>query len=868
MSQNHKFISFPLSSLILAFMMLQSSVSCANGLSHPIMVTPPSAMTTFMTSPISYLPLQPRITAAATASRHGVFDLEGMAPVYGNNSGILFLDGEGRVGTNSSWMVSPGGGARLVNNNLLYGAYIFGDYNKTSVGGHFWVVNPGIEFMTPTWDVHVNGYFPTRKKKKLNTLGFASDFGINKFVAFSGHTMFDQRIAKYDLVGNGVDGEIGYSLPVYGQRGRVFLGGYHYNPPLVHHITGVQAGVSLPYNQFVSMELADSYDRVFHNTASLSVKVTFGGMGQRMTSDVRDRLVDPIPRHLGTLDQGTGIPSQKKITNTGEVSDTHKNILVHSDIWFFKPGLSSKTSVTAGDCTVEHPCVGINDGVVTSISGITPNALFYFAPGDYPLTASTTEPSALDAAVGQSLFGRTPNYTGAASGASRARLLGALVLPGSNKVDSMRVFSDKVALAKFGRSIVGIGVPTAESGQITLNNVDVTVTGVDAAALEVDSGDVVVKNSNFFTEMSSATSDDVSDGIFTTGTSHVTMENSTATGMNNGPGTIEGLASRDSSVITAKSLTVNVISNGGIAAGVLSTFASKINLDSSVVTANSGGLGSVARAIEADGNSVITVNNTSINSSSSGESVAGVFSSDSAKVALSGGKVTAAISGGSGEVHGLDAEGSNSKITITNTEINAHGGALTLGATASNAATIIFNGGTVTANNGGSGEARGLDATGTSTSITTATGTGINATSSGTFAIGVNSTQGAKVTLNSSQVLANNTGSGEARGLSAADSSSNTTTNTTINVSSVGSAATGVITFNTANTNVNSGTLFVTGGGGATDTSAAGNFGTGVINFNNVGITVTGPAASSSFKGASTGTVNQTGTCTVNGNPC
>lgn len=412
------------------------------------------------------LPLNPRFIGDLSASRIGIGSGDLLVPLYGNRAQILYLDTQNNYGTDQSWMGSLGLGFRSTINNQLWGIYLFGDHDNDGDGGHFWVVNPGLEVMSNHWDAHVNAYFPTNNKKQLTDLTFGNQLGIYNFLRFQQHSEFDHLFAQYSIVGNGVDGEIGYSIPMLGNRARAYLGGYHYLPKEITDINGIQAGLEVPVNQYFSVKADASHDNVFGYLGRLSLRLELGGIKQLRNYTVQQRILDPVLRHEGTLATASGIISQKKLLNTGREG------LVYDNIWFFTPGTSTLSNVTAADCTYEHPCAGINTNVINSINGIRQNAWLFLAPGTY---ANSTLGTGYSLNVGQSIFGRTMNYVQPAQGDQRALLNDTLFLNGSNLVANLQVNGQ----SDVSSQRVGIAINPTAIGTVQINNSSVTAITAD-----------------------------------------------------------------------------------------------------------------------------------------------------------------------------------------------------------------------------------------------------------------------------------------------------------------------------------------------------------------------------------------------------
>lgn len=163
---------------------------------------------------ISTAPYAGRVTGQALVSNSlGVFSGDAMLPTLGNQNGFVYLDANGADSTSTSWLVSPGLGFRDIINNVIYGAYGYGDYQVSNLGGNFWVINPGIEVMSPHWDGHVNGYVALNRTSQNGPQAFADTIGITQGELPTGNTFEDTQILPVAVIGSGLDAAAGYSFP-------------------------------------------------------------------------------------------------------------------------------------------------------------------------------------------------------------------------------------------------------------------------------------------------------------------------------------------------------------------------------------------------------------------------------------------------------------------------------------------------------------------------------------------------------------------------------------------------------------------------------------------------------------------------------
>src|SRR5262249_17253292 len=154
--------------------------------------------------------------------------------------------------------------------------------------------------MTNAWDVTVNGYIPINTQRRFAGQAFGDQIGIAQYVYFEGHTEYDSLFQRYEVIGPGTDAEVGYTF-VHQRRIRPYVGAYTYFPSHLKTIVGVEGGVEVPLRPWLSLLFRDSYDNLNRNTAMLGLRVRFGGIDKAGEATLHDRLLDEIPRHLGTL---------------------------------------------------------------------------------------------------------------------------------------------------------------------------------------------------------------------------------------------------------------------------------------------------------------------------------------------------------------------------------------------------------------------------------------------------------------------------------------------------------------------------------------------------------------------------------------
>ncbi|BCA95397.1 hypothetical protein TUM19329_17580 [Legionella antarctica] len=392
-----------------------------------------------------------------------------MIPLAGNSNQSFFMDLTGKYGNDDAGLLSAGLGSRtVVRDNAILGVYLFGDYNRTPNSNYFKVVNPGIEGMTRAWDAHLNGYFPVGRKSKTMAIYTGTQAGISNTMFFSGHSQYDKLFDLVEDVGAGTDFEIGRTFLSL-NRTRLFAGGYYFSPKYSSAIKGVEGGIEMPLKyRGMQVGIRDSYDNINHNTIALTLRVTFGGLEQTQSADIQERMLDLIPRHLGNLRSGDGIPSQESVVDTG------RKTLIQDNIWFFNADGTPSMVEGFQSCTFEHPCIGLAQTQIDTINTLAPNANFYLSSGTYnnPLIGS-----GFNFYNGQNIFGRTSDFRQLAIGNNRPLVNDTLIFNGNTNLYNLRIQGNSVQVLETGGMLVPfqVGLLTAPTsmGVINIYNSDI-----------------------------------------------------------------------------------------------------------------------------------------------------------------------------------------------------------------------------------------------------------------------------------------------------------------------------------------------------------------------------------------------------------
>lgn len=443
-----------------------------------------------------------------------------MAGFFGTENRLFWGDAQGKYGQEGTWMGSLGAGYRGVyQNSNIFGIYGFMDYNVSPQGNGYWVASPGIESLGCVFDFRLNGYFPVSNRTKRLGPAFAADGITDQFMYFSGHSQYDRLFSTIEEVGTGVDGEVGVTLP-YTHNVRAFVGGYYFNfqnenvvnfqDSTRSSITGVSGRLEFPLRPNLVVQAIDTYDNFAHNTALIGLQMSFGGCrNATFPTNIRDRILDPIQRNLGTQSRGYGVPFRQAYQDLGQ------SVLVRDDIYFFDAddGSAFNPAIGAANGTFENPLAGDQfiQSTINAIDVLTPAANFYFTPGTYQF-----DPVDLNARIslhtGQSMFGRTLDYSQAAQGDERALFLGGIdfgvnFAAGNNRLDSIRVDN---SITTTGNAYLRV-LDLENSDNIVLFNVDLhgrvaipvdlgSGTGNAVSGIYGNNSSVIIQDSSIFVE--------------------------------------------------------------------------------------------------------------------------------------------------------------------------------------------------------------------------------------------------------------------------------------------------------------------------------------------------------------------------------
>jgi hypothetical protein len=414
---------------------------------------------------------------------HTIGQGQGLMPLMSSNqSKNLYVLAEGKETANTAaHYFGVGGGYRQVVNNRIFGGYFIVDDNFTDHLGdkNFFVLNPGFETLGDRWDFRVNGYFPVGSKSWDTGDSYNNTH-------FSGHDAFADLYENDASIGNGADAEIGAKVPKFDAL-KVFVGGYYFNEENTGSITGASGRVEYKINDYLSLEVRDTYDNYYDNMTLVGFKVSLGGVQNQGENGISDRLLDPIEHNLATAALANSVPirTSSKLLAANQQTNTDPIEFVDNDDMI--------NSETFEDGTYEHPYSQLNDDVITDIEnqGLGNAITIYVDNGTYSLNG------ALDLPDQYSIYGRTNDFMDAATGNNRPELDGTINVDGSSTIDSVKIMND-------GDEDQGIYVVGAENQNVILNNIVVGTTDPDnvdksyVTGININNATVTMSNSDVY----------------------------------------------------------------------------------------------------------------------------------------------------------------------------------------------------------------------------------------------------------------------------------------------------------------------------------------------------------------------------------
>jgi len=402
-----------------------------------------------------------------------VFDA--MLPIYSSQKYILMGGLAGKYATDTAWTASCGMVARhLTENEKVLGILMYVDQTQTKQGDNFWFINPGLEFFNGPWDFHFNSFLGMSDDRQTQATFFADEVGFEQGIILGNHSITALKVNLIDELGNSLNGEVGYTEPRL-HNTRFALGGYHNRYPTAENATGAEVKITVPISEF-TVNIADSYDKVFKNSFRFSVSFYFDRQNRPL---LFNQMYSPPIRYLGALNTGANIHNQFLTEFTGEA------VLRFDNLWFFSSASNTNFDSTLGtnNCTGISPCsaASFTQVNVDTISALAPETKLLFASGTYLANPGASDNTVI-LANGQSIEGRSANFKFQAFAANRPIFQGTIGASGNNSFNNINITGSG--------SNQNVGFITNGATNVTLTNVQIsdyaTQNGAEPVAMQLE----------------------------------------------------------------------------------------------------------------------------------------------------------------------------------------------------------------------------------------------------------------------------------------------------------------------------------------------------------------------------------------------
>ncbi len=328
-----------------------------------------------------------------------------LAPSPDQWSVMPFLNLRGHVLNDAKFATNVGLGFRALAGCRVYGMNAYWDYRNTH-RFHYNQVGVGFETLGTRWDFRLNGYLPVAAKTS-HPYHKHSASSVS-FLRFSGNNALIQESAsssnKVQFAMKGLDAEVAYHI-LKNKNFDVYpaIGPYYYQHKNKHAIGGrVRVGAQL--TKYLTVEVIDTYDNLFHNNVqgSVSVNIPFGPKPQAKENGrfsgcddayfVCQRMLQDVHRQEMIV-----VDSRHKRKSNDEVSVAINPATGLPYVFYFV----DNTSSSAG--TFESPFKALLDAQMAA----HPGDIIYVFPGD---GTSTNMDLGITLFTNQSLLGASLAY--------------------------------------------------------------------------------------------------------------------------------------------------------------------------------------------------------------------------------------------------------------------------------------------------------------------------------------------------------------------------------------------------------------------------------------------------------------------------
>ncbi|MCS6813162.1 MAG: right-handed parallel beta-helix repeat-containing protein, partial [Cyanobacteria bacterium] len=390
--------------------------------------------------------------------------------------------------------------------------YIAYDFRNTGRSS-FNQIGVGLEFLSPTFDARINGYFPVGATRNQVATSTAGGF------AFVGNSLVLSGLRQFETAATVVDAEVGREIVPIGSNGslRAYAGTYLISAQGSPTVVGVKGRVEALPSDFFNVGVSVQNDGLFDTRVVFTVGASFPG----------------------TSPQGGNVPPSSALNRIAE------NVGRQSAIIVADPTVSGQTEVTTelarnpngvpyrflhvrqgagGNGTNENPFTSVQAALANDASG---DIIYVRGSG-----TESFDPS-LDAGVSL-LFSRVEQRLPLFGG-------GTVVLPGSNNAADVYTINATGSLDVGSNSVVsGLiltpganipGITATGASNVDLNRNTITTTGARGINLQNATGTVTIANN---TVNSTGVGVDAISVSNNSGNVNLNVTSNTATAGNNG----------------------------------------------------------------------------------------------------------------------------------------------------------------------------------------------------------------------------------------------------------------------------------------------------------------------------------------------
>lgn len=324
--------------------------------------------------------------------KEGYTTLQGfIAPMQWGNY-IPFFDLRGHVFNNGKFAANTGLGLRYIFDSAqsMIGGNVYYDYRSTK-HHHYNQIGVGAEYFFGKWEARANGYFPVGSR----TQTYHKELLGSTFKAFQGNNLLinEHYKSKQEFAMIGFNAEVGVH-PLEIQRNYdlyVAAGPYYFSGKGNKNAWGGMVHAKGTFWKYLSLEIGDSYDHLFHNRfhAEVAVNVPLGKRKQRS-----------LKKGNGGQDANACFANNIMFYRASQPADRQEIVVVdkrtrHYTIDpiaidpttgqpFYFVFVNNTANAAAGDGTFENPFANLStlDGANNAQDASAPGNIIYVFAGD------------------------------------------------------------------------------------------------------------------------------------------------------------------------------------------------------------------------------------------------------------------------------------------------------------------------------------------------------------------------------------------------------------------------------------------------------------------------------------------------------